>query len=123
MTKWKYVSEFNCLSLVAKCDRLVAPPNSILSGCGGGSLHNVFGDKCLLYCVRGYRRANGSTERICQANGTWSGEKPHCQGGVGNMNVDYLPQFICYFMSVTGTFFLKRFFGLGVYQNARECVK
>lgn len=90
---------------MAKCDRLAAPPHSILSGCGGGSLHNVFGDKCLLYCVRGYRRANGSTERICQANGTWSGEKPHCQGGADNMNGDYLPQFICYYMSVTDSLF------------------
>ncbi|KAJ7360016.1 hypothetical protein OS493_019104 [Desmophyllum pertusum] len=55
------------------------PPHSVQSGCGGGSGYNVFGDKCLLYCNRGYRRVNGSTERICQANGTWSGEEPYCQ--------------------------------------------
>ena len=101
---------------MAKCDRLVAPPNSILSGCGGGSLHNVFGDKCLLYCFRGYHRVNGSTERICQANGTWSGEKLHCQGGAGNMNGDYLAH-LCfhkaYYMSLhefNGYSFPKRSF-------------
>ena len=110
ITLWRYVSELNCLSLVAKCDRLVATPNSILSGCGGGSLHNVFGDKCLLYCVRGYRRENGSTERICQANGTWSGEKLHCQGGARNMNGDYLPHFKCYYMGVTGILFSRSLF-------------
>lgn len=82
ITKGELNSELHvhCLSLVVKCDRLIPPPNSILSGCRGRPLHNVFGDKCLLYCVRGYRQVNGSTERICQGNGTWSGEKPHCQG-------------------------------------------
>jgi len=107
----KLKSAFNCLSLVAKCDRLVPPPNSILSGCGGGSLQNVFGDKCLLYCVRGYRLVNGSTERVCQANGTWSGEKPHCQGKGSNMNRDHLSLFcfhkayLYHCMSVTGIIF------------------
>ena len=67
-------------SLVVKCARLVPPPHSIQFGCGGGSLYNVFNDKCLLYCDRGYRRVNGSTERVCLANGTWSGEEPYCQG-------------------------------------------
>ncbi|KAJ7360022.1 hypothetical protein OS493_019110 [Desmophyllum pertusum] len=64
---------------LVRCARLVPPPHSVQSGCRGGSGYNVFGDKCLLYCNRGYRRVNGSTERICQANGTWSGEEPYCQ--------------------------------------------
>ncbi|XP_067018332.1 uncharacterized protein [Acropora muricata] len=64
---------------VVKCARLIPPPHSIQSGCGGDSLYNVFGDKCLLYCARGYRQVNGSTERVCRANGTWSGEEPYCQ--------------------------------------------
>ena len=76
-------------SLVVRCARLVPPPHSIQSGCG--SLYNVFGDKCLSYCARGYNRVNGSTERVCQANGTWSGEEPFCQGKRTNMNGDYLP--------------------------------
>jgi len=67
-------------SLVVRCPRLVPPPHSIQSGCGGSSFYNVFGDKCLLYCARGYRRVNGSNERVCLANGTWSGEEPSCQG-------------------------------------------
>jgi len=70
--------------LVAKCARLVPPPYSIQSGCG--SLYNVFGDKCLSYCARGYNRVNGSTERVCQANGTWSGEEPFCQGKGTNVH-------------------------------------
>lgn len=28
-----------------------------------------------------------------------------CQGGADNMNGDYLPQFICYYMSVTDSLF------------------
>ncbi|XP_078343207.1 uncharacterized protein LOC144628957 isoform X2 [Oculina patagonica] len=64
---------------LARCPRLIPPPQSLQSGCGGGSSYNVFGDKCLLYCNRGYRQVNGSTERICQANGTWSGEEPNCE--------------------------------------------
>ncbi|PFX23104.1 Uncharacterized protein K02A2.6 [Stylophora pistillata] len=64
---------------LVRCLRLVPPPHSIQSGCGGGSLHNTYGDKCLLYCDVGYQLANGSTERVCQANGTWSGEPPYCQ--------------------------------------------
>ena len=76
----KVMSTLIFLSLVVKCSRLVPPPHSIQSGCGGGSLYNVFGDKCLLYCARGYRLVNGSTDRVCLANGTWSGEDPYCQG-------------------------------------------
>lgn len=66
--------------VVVRCPRLVAPLHSFQSGCGGSSMDNVFGDKCLSYCNIGYWRVNGSTERICQANGTWSGEELYCQG-------------------------------------------
>ena len=79
-------------SLGVRCARLVPPPHSIQPGCGGGSLYNVFGDKCLLYCTRGYRWVNGSTERICLANGTWSGEEPYCQGKRSSMKNKQLRQ-------------------------------
>ena len=69
-----------CLFAVVRCARLVLPPHSVQSGCGGNSKYSVFGDKCLLYCHLGFRQINGSTERICQANGTWSGDEPYCQG-------------------------------------------
>ena len=66
--------------LVARCPRLHPSPNSIQSGCGAGSDYNVFGDKCLFYCDTGYRKVNGSNERICLENGKWSGQAPYCNG-------------------------------------------
>ena len=65
---------------VVRCPRLHPPPNSIQSGFGAGSDHNVFGGKCLFYCNMGYRKIKGSNERICQADGTWSGQALHCEG-------------------------------------------
>ncbi|XP_022803614.1 uncharacterized protein LOC111340956 [Stylophora pistillata] len=62
-----------------KCPRLIPPAHSKQYGCWRGSVDNTYGDKCLLYCDLGYRWVNGSTERICQANGTWSGEEPFCE--------------------------------------------
>ena len=62
------------------CPRLQPPPHSVQSGCVAGAIYNVFGDKCLLYCDIGYRQINGSSERICQADGTWSGQAPYCEG-------------------------------------------
>ena len=50
------------------------------SGCGADAMYNVFGDKCLFYCDIGYRQIKGSTKRVCQADGTWSGKAPYCQG-------------------------------------------
>ncbi|PFX23093.1 CUB and sushi domain-containing protein 1 [Stylophora pistillata] len=64
---------------LVRCPRLIPPPRSIQSGCGSGSNQNMFGDKCLFYCDVGYQIINGSTERVCQANGTWSGEALRCQ--------------------------------------------
>ncbi|XP_068689881.1 uncharacterized protein [Montipora foliosa] len=64
---------------LVRCPRLHPPPHSIQSGCGAGSDYNVFGDKCLAYCDTGYRKVNGSNERICRANGTWSGQAPYCK--------------------------------------------
>ena len=43
-------------------------------------MYNVFGDRCRYYCDIGYLKINGSNERDCQANGTWSGQPPNCQG-------------------------------------------
>lgn len=63
-----------------RCPRLIPPDHSTQYGCSRGSVDNTYGDKCLLYCDVGYQRVNGSTERICQANGTWSGEEPFCEG-------------------------------------------
>lgn len=80
----------NCLSAVVRCARLVTPPHSVQSGCGANFMYNVFGDKCLLYCHLGYRMVNGSSERNCQANGTWSGQEPYCQGKGANRNDDQL---------------------------------
>ena len=68
------------LFLVVRCPRLPLPPHGVLSGCGFGSIDNVFGDKCLYNCDIGYLKINGSSERVCQANGTWSGQPPDCQG-------------------------------------------
>ena len=65
---------------VVKCPRLQPPPHSVQSGCGAGASYNSFGDKCLLYCDIGYRQINGSSERVCQADGTWSGQAPYCEG-------------------------------------------
>ncbi|PFX23098.1 sushi, von Willebrand factor type A, EGF and pentraxin domain-containing protein 1-like isoform X2 [Stylophora pistillata] len=62
-----------------RCPRLNSSTHITQYGCGRGSLDNSYGDKCLLYCDVGYRRVNGSTERICQADGTWSGEEPYCE--------------------------------------------
>lgn len=61
------------------------PEHSRRHGCGGGPLNNYYGDKCSFYCTPGYRRVNGSTERICQANGTWSGEEIKCEGKRSNV--------------------------------------
>ena len=72
------------------CPRLDPPPHSVQLGCGAGASYNVFGDKCLLYCDIGYRKINGSSERICQADGTWSGEVPHCEGRLCGSVVDDL---------------------------------
>ncbi|XP_015761109.1 PREDICTED: sushi, von Willebrand factor type A, EGF and pentraxin domain-containing protein 1-like isoform X1 [Acropora digitifera] len=63
---------------LVRCPRLHPPPHSIQLGCGAGSDYNVFGDKCLFYCDIGYRKVNGSNERICRANGRWSGQAPYC---------------------------------------------
>ena len=75
------------LFVVVRCPHLVAPSHSLPSGCVRGSADNVFGDKCLFACDIGYRRVNGSTERICQANGTWSGEMLYCRGNGGNQYI------------------------------------
>ncbi|CAH3141747.1 unnamed protein product [Porites lobata] len=64
---------------LVRCPLLPPPPHSVLSGCGFGSIYNVFGDKCLYDCDIGYLKINGSSERVCQANGTWSGQPPDCQ--------------------------------------------
>lgn len=64
---------------LAKCPHIELPPNTLQSGCGGGKVQNIFGDKCFLYCRRGFYKESGSSERICQANGTWSGEPMHCR--------------------------------------------
>ena len=80
--------------LVVRCPRLLPPPHSVQSGCGAGAMYNVFGDKCLLYCDVGYRLINGSTERICQANGTWSGQAPYCQGKHGRLLVQAMVQYL-----------------------------
>ena len=68
------------LSAVVRCPRLPLPSQSVQSGCGFGSMYNDFGDRCLYYCDIGYRKINGSNERVCQANGAWSGQPLDCQG-------------------------------------------
>jgi len=64
---------------LVSCPHLATLPNTVQSGCGGGAIPNVFGDRCFIGCKIGYRQINGSYERICQANGTWSGQAPYCQ--------------------------------------------
>ena len=68
------------LCAVVRCPRLPRSSHSVQSGCGFGSMNNVFGDRCFYYCDIGYRKINGSSERACQANGTWSGQPPYCEG-------------------------------------------
>lgn len=37
------------------------------------------GDKVTLICKNGHRLVAGNLTRICQKNGSWSGEKPICK--------------------------------------------
>ena len=62
--------------LVVRCPFVPPPLNCFQLGCRD----NVFGDKCRFFCNIGYRLISGSMVRTCQANGTWSGEIPDCQG-------------------------------------------
>ena len=40
-----------------------------------------FGSVAVYTCQDGYRLPQGSNhQRICQANGTWSGDSPKCEG-------------------------------------------
>ena len=39
----------------------------------------TYGSTVLLECDPGYKLA-GDTRRTCQANGTWTGTQPTCQG-------------------------------------------
>lgn len=63
---------------MVRCLRLPSPDHSLQHGCGVGPSDNYYGDKCSFHCIPGYRRVNGSSERICQANETWSGEEIKC---------------------------------------------
>lgn len=65
---------------VVRCPRLSPPPHSVQTGCRYAATDNVFGDKCHFSCEIGHHRVGGSTQRVCQADGSWSGKEIICQG-------------------------------------------
>ena len=67
------------LTAVVKCPPLSSEANSMMSGCRNRAF-NIYGDKCLFYCKRGYVRTSGSTERKCLANSRWTGSPLKCEG-------------------------------------------
>lgn len=62
------------LTLAVDCGRLPAPTNGTSAG---GS--TVFPNRVLFKCDSGFI-LSGSSKRTCQANATWSGFQPVCNG-------------------------------------------
>ena len=70
----------SCFCPVVRCSRLSPPPHSVQTGCRYGAKDNAFGDKCHFSCEIGHHHIGGSTQRVCQADGKWSGKAILCQG-------------------------------------------
>lgn len=51
-----------------------------MSGCPTNDGSNMYGDKCLVRCKRGYKAIGGSLERKCNYKGQWTGDELICQG-------------------------------------------
>ena len=58
------------------CKKIVCPPPSYLDG--GGIRVSKDGLKATYTCNSGFR-LNGTSERTCQVNGTWSHKNPRCE--------------------------------------------
>ena len=57
-----------------RCMLLAAPANGRVTQSGRG-----VGSSAIYTCVSGYQLV-GASNRVCQPDGKWSGEKPVCQG-------------------------------------------
>ncbi|XP_076362752.1 uncharacterized protein LOC143253197 isoform X3 [Tachypleus tridentatus] len=66
----------SCLPKVKNCPKLRSPPNGRIHG----SCDNSYKSTCFFSCNEGYKLNNpGSSRRVCQRSGTWSGDTPVCQ--------------------------------------------
>jgi len=54
-------------------------PGNIDHGYVSLSSYFTYGNVVTYNCHRGYRIANDDNPLICAANGSWVGQKPHCQ--------------------------------------------
>ena len=65
--------------LSGKCSDPCSPPGLITHGTYAGGPYNI-GDEITFTCNEGYKWVSGSLFRTCQANGTWAGVPPECEG-------------------------------------------
>ncbi|CAH1269100.1 SELP [Branchiostoma lanceolatum] len=64
----------------AKCTALTSPINGIKSGCDNPI--EAYNTSCSFRCNEGYS-PKGVQQRICQQDGTWSGDTLHCSNATG----------------------------------------
>lgn len=75
MKETHFGKNFYYLSLAVDCGPLSVPLNGSSSG-----KSTMFPNNVLFDCDPGFI-LNGSSSRMCQANGTWSGLTAKCDGG------------------------------------------
>ena len=76
-----------CIMFVdIRCDTLSTPSNGGMSCSSGREGVGYEGDTCGFTCNTGYE-LTGSDNRICQSNGSWSGDESVCREGKGTYSV------------------------------------
>ena len=65
-----------------QCDNLSLPFNGNIISCSSGRVGVGYeGDTCSFTCSTGYE-LTGSDSRICQSDGSWSGDDVACRKGL-----------------------------------------
>ena len=87
--KWLIICDIHLIMQTVLCPSFTGPNNGNVSCALGDDGAPSFGDVCLITCNTGYE-LTGNSKRICQSNGSWSGNNsciigkvfqppmPHC---------------------------------------------